>query len=61
MTLTLPVLNQGAAVWFLVTGASKAEAVKEVFSGSSDLPAARVQPIKGKPTWFITQDAAAEL
>jgi len=61
LTLTLPVLNNGAEVWFLVTGNGKAEAVKEVFSGSSDLPAAKVQPIDGKLTWFITEDAAAGL
>ena len=58
LTLTLPVLNNGAEAWFLVTGASKADAVKKVLSGSSDLPAAKVQPINGKLTWFITQDAA---
>jgi 6-phosphogluconolactonase len=58
LTLTLPVLNHGAEVWFLVTGSSKAAAVKQALSGSSELPAAKVQPINGKPTWFITQDAA---
>jgi 6-phosphogluconolactonase len=58
LTLTLPVLNNAAEVWFLVTGASKAAALKEILSGSSDLPAAKVQPIDGKLTWFVTQDAA---
>ena len=61
LTLTFPVLNQGAEVWLLVTGASKADAVREVLGGASDLPAAKVQPVDGKLTWFITQDAAAEL
>jgi len=41
-----------------VTGGSKADAVKEVFSGSSDLPAARVHPVNGNLIWYITQDAA---
>jgi 6-phosphogluconolactonase len=58
LTLTLPVLNNAANVWFLVTGASKADAVKEALSASSDLPAARVQPVNGKLTWYITRDAA---
>ena len=58
LTLTLPVLNHGAEVWFLVTGASKAAALKEILSGSSDLPAAKVQPVDGKLTWFVTRDAA---
>jgi 6-phosphogluconolactonase len=58
LTLTLPVLNSGAEVWFLVTGSSKAAAVKQALSGSSELPAAEVQPVNGRPVWFITQDAA---
>lgn len=58
LTLTLPVLNSGAEVWFLVTGASKADAVKKVLVGSADLPAAKVQPGNGRLIWFITQDAA---
>jgi 6-phosphogluconolactonase len=59
LTLALPVLNSASEVWFLVTGASKADAVKKVLSGSSDLPAAKVQPANGRLIWFITQDAAA--
>jgi 6-phosphogluconolactonase/glucosamine-6-phosphate isomerase/deaminase len=51
-------LNNAAEVWFLVTGASKADAVKRVFSASCDLPAAKVQPVDGRLIWFITQDAA---
>jgi 6-phosphogluconolactonase len=58
LTLALPVLNNAANVWFLIMGASKADAVKEALSASSDLPAARVQPVNGKLTWYITQDAA---
>ena len=58
LSLTLPVLNSGAEVWFLVTGASKADAVKKVLRGSADLPAAKVQPVNGRLIWFITQDAA---
>jgi 6-phosphogluconolactonase len=59
LTLTLPVLNSAANVWFLVTGAGKADPVKEALSASSDLPAARVQPTDGKLTWWVTRDAAS--
>jgi 6-phosphogluconolactonase len=58
LTLSLLVLNNAANVWFLVAGPSKADAVKQAFSSSSDLPAAKVQPVNGKLTWFITRDAA---
>ena len=58
LTLSLPVLNNAANVWFLVAGRSKAGAVKQAFGSSSDLPAARVQPVNGKLIWFITRDAA---
>lgn len=64
LTLTLPVLNQGAEVVFLVSGHKKAEIVKEVLANdgaSSMLPAARVRPLAGRLTWLITQDAAALL
>jgi 6-phosphogluconolactonase len=61
LTLSLPVLNNAANVWFLVTGASKADAVKQVFSASSDLPAAKVHPVHGNLIWYITQDAAPEI
>ena len=61
LTLSLPVLNNAANVWFLVAGSSKAGAVKQAFSSSSDLPAAKVQPVNGKLTWFITRDAAPEM
>jgi 6-phosphogluconolactonase len=59
LTLTLPVLNQGGEVWFLVTGSDKAGIIKEILSASADLPAAKVQPENGKLMWFIRQDAAA--
>ena len=61
LTFSLPVLNNAANAWFLVAGASKADAVKQAFSSSSDLPAAKVQPVNGKLTWFITRDAAPEI
>jgi 6-phosphogluconolactonase len=61
LTLTLPVLNHGAAVLFLITGAGKAAVVKEILRDGSDparFPAAQIQPAHGRLTWLMTQDAA---
>jgi len=61
LSLSLPVLNNAANVWFLVTGGSKADAVKRVFSAFSDLPAARVHPVDGNLVWYVTRDAAPDI
>ena len=61
LTLTLPVLNAGKEVVFLVSGASKAAIVKELLgetSSSLNYPAAKIQQREGKLTWMITADAA---
>lgn len=61
LTLTLPVLNEGAEVVFLVAGARKAAIVKELLGGqasATNYPAARIQPRDGKLIWMITADAA---
>jgi 6-phosphogluconolactonase len=62
LTLTLPVINAAAQVSFLVAGESKSAIVKALLgkdSNPSQYPAGHVNPITGKLTWFITQDAAA--
>jgi 6-phosphogluconolactonase len=64
LTLTLPVLNNGAQIFFLVSGRSKAAILGEILgtkSRSSILPAAKVQPVDGQLAWLITEDAAAGL
>jgi 6-phosphogluconolactonase len=64
LTLTLPVLNNGADIIFLVAGQSKSAILKEVRGAnpvSSTLPAAKIQPVHGQLTWLVTQDAAAGL
>jgi 6-phosphogluconolactonase len=64
LTLTLPVLNNAAQIIFLVAADSKSAILKEVLRTdprSSNLPAAKVQPVNGRLTWMVTQDAAAEL
>lgn len=61
ITLTLPVLNEARSVVFLVTGASKAEIVREVIYGDKDTnlyPAQAVSPTSGAVSWFIDKAAA---
>jgi len=61
LTLTLPVLNEGAEVVFLIAGASKAGIVKELLGrqeSAMSYPAAKIQPRNGKLIWMITADTA---
>jgi len=55
LTLTYPMINAAALVVFLVSGASKVEALRETAAGRT--PAAAVQPENGRLLWLI--DAAA--
>jgi 6-phosphogluconolactonase len=62
LTLTFPLINHAAQISFLVSGASKAPIVEAIICDSNDsLPAARIQPVDGQVTWFVTQDAAGAL
>ena len=56
MTLTFPVLKAGRDVVFVVTGADKADALREIRAGGTDLPAARVD---GHHVEWIVDAAAA--
>jgi 6-phosphogluconolactonase len=55
ITLTYPVLESSGAVVFLVSGASKREALRRVWGGD-DLPAARLRP-QGELHWYIDRPA----
>jgi 6-phosphogluconolactonase len=63
ITMTLPVLNNGAMVMFLVAGEEKAEVVKAVLGGASDksFPAQLVRPSNGELVWLIDKAAASLL
>jgi 6-phosphogluconolactonase len=63
VTLTLPVLNRGREVDFLVSGAGKAQAVARAFGDPPDpeAPAARVRPQDGSLFVFVDEAAAAAL
>ncbi len=52
VSLTLTVFNAAALVLFAATGASKRDALADVFGGKSGLPAARVAPI-GDLVWML--------
>jgi 6-phosphogluconolactonase len=55
ITLTFPAINAAAAVAFMVTGASKRDALAATAAGL--VPASRVRPLDGALVWFL--DAAA--
>ena len=63
ITLTPLVFNSAREVLFLVSGASKAEALKHVLKGDSEVqfPAARIHPTNGTINWFVDEAAASKL
>jgi 6-phosphogluconolactonase len=64
LTLTLPVVNAGRRVVFLVTGEEKRGAVSDVLHAerpNADLPASLVHPDRGSLIWILDADAAARL
>ncbi len=61
ITMTLPLLNNGAAIVFLVSGAEKAEIVKAVLEGENEYPAQAVNPSQGELIWMLDKDAASKL
>jgi len=64
VTLTAPLINQAAVVAFLVSGASKAGALREVLEGPEDsnrLPAQLIQPADGELHWLVDREAASLL
>jgi len=61
ITMTLPVLNNGRSILFLVTGESKAEILSTVMSTdrNPDLyPAQAISPTSGAVSWFVDEAAA---
>lgn len=61
ITLTLPVLNNGASVVFLVSGEQKAEVLREVLQTESNparYPAQAIRPNSGNLLWLVDQAAA---
>ena len=64
ITLTWPVINHAVDVFFLVSGADKAQILKEVFVGPRDverLPSQLIRPAGGILTLLLDRGAAALL
>jgi 6-phosphogluconolactonase len=62
ITLTLPVLNHSACVMFLVSGADKAQAVREVLKSDGEGPPAKsVRPVAGRLLWLLDKAAGSAL
>lgn len=61
ITLTLPLLNRGRVILFLVTGEAKAAVLAEIFRGEGPHPARQVYPDHGELLWYIDRDAATRL
>ena len=62
VSLTLPRLNKSSAVWFLVSGGEKAEAVAKALGGSDvhETPAAGVSG-RDETIWFLDRASASAL
>lgn len=62
VTMTLPLLNNGGLVLFLVAGPAKAAILRTLFRDESvDLPARHILPTSGPLFWYVDADAAVLL
>lgn len=62
ITLTLPAINAARCVIFLVSGADKAEILREVLDSENlRYPAQLIHPVMGKLVWIVDAAAAALL
>ena len=59
ITMTYPVIESSRRIAFLVAGKEKAAIFSAIRAGTSQVPAARVQPI-GELFWFVDRAAAGE-
>lgn len=60
ISLTLPALNRSGEVWYLVSGADKADAVARSVAGDPEVPAGVVRG-RRHTVWFLDQEAASKL
>jgi 6-phosphogluconolactonase len=62
VTFTASLINQAAAVAFLVAGAGKSQVLQQVLEGPSDpkrLPAQMIRPKNGQLMWLVDEEAAS--
>jgi 6-phosphogluconolactonase len=64
ITLTLPVLNNAAAILFLVTGRKKAGILREIIGNRKQrpkYPASLIQSVRGETIWLVDSEASSQL
>ena len=62
LTLTPPLINHASVVCFFVTGAGKADAVRNVLAAAdSRLPATWIRPANGRLLWILDRAAASKV
>lgn len=61
ITMTLPVINGAANLFFVIRGRNKSKIVKEVLDGSTSLPAAMIRPGHGNLYFLLETSAATKL
>jgi 6-phosphogluconolactonase len=61
ITMTLPLLNNGGSVVFLVSGKEKAEIVKAVLEGPKQYPAQEINPTDGELIWMLDEKAGSDI
>jgi len=61
ISLTLPVINNARNVITIVLGVNKADIVKELIKGKSDIPASKVELTNGQLTYLLDKEAAQKL
>lgn len=62
VSMTFPLLNHARAILFLVSGTTKASALRQaVGEEGSDVPARRIVPAAGTMHWYVDRDAASQL
>ena len=64
LTFTFPLINAARQATFLVSGAAKADIVREVLSGGGSReahPSKGVQPVDGTLTWLLDEAASGKL
>lgn len=61
VSLALPVLNAARYAAFLARGTRKARALRQVWEGPGDLPAARVNPVQGELVFLADPEASRYL
>lgn len=60
ISLSIPTLNRSREVWYIVSGADKAEAVSRAHAGDETVPGGVVRG-SDRTMWFLDRDAASRL